>query len=336
MSSSNVERAFLEAASQEKPSYKQLTVSATLLPTEGFVEILTAGGAVTATLPPPPHARGRTFFIRRVGPAGNAAAVSIPDGGTISLSYPPEHTIISCDGTRYHVLSGARPNGVGVTETFLSTPVVVENDGTAGSALDTAVNIWVSEDGNYWEAFNNGAQTQPAPLFSASGLNLSRTDTNNIGSEYTNGITSRSKAAFTVGTDVCFVNATITISDVSGSDAVLVGFRKAAAYAADYNDYTDFAAIGNVSGDVKTVTALNNGVTTTTDTTDNWDDGETHTVQVSVSPTGAVTYQLDGGAPTTVAAFTFDSGDVIVPFLYFLQDSDKTDATISRYVVGRQ
>ena len=58
--------------------------------------------------------------------------------------------------------------------------------------------------------------------------------------------------------------------------------------------------------------------TTTTDTTDNWADGETKTLEVYVAKSGAVTYKVDGATPTTVAAFSFDSGEVVVPFFYFL------------------
>jgi hypothetical protein len=32
-----------------------------------------------------------------------------------------------------------------------------------------------------------------------------------------------------------------------------------------------------------------------------------------------VTYLIDGVAPTTTAAFSFDSGEVVVPFFFFLQ-----------------
>jgi hypothetical protein len=38
-----------------------------------------------------------------------------------------------------------------------------------------------------------------------------------------------------------------------------------------------------------------------------------------------VTYEIDGVAPTVTAAFTFDSGDTVVPFLYFLHDADLMD-----------
>jgi hypothetical protein len=42
---------------------------------------------------------------------------------------------------------------------------------------------------------------------------------------------------------------------------------------------------------------------------------------VYVSAAGVVTYKIDDAAPTATAAFTFDSGDVVVPFFHLLHDA---------------
>ena len=60
-------------------------------------------------------------------------------------------------------------------------------------------------------------------------------------------------------------------------------------------------------------TNLNGGGAAYTNTTDGWADGETHTLRVNVSAAGVVTFLIDGVAPTSTAAFTFDTGDVILP-----------------------
>jgi hypothetical protein len=39
-----------------------------------------------------------------------------------------------------------------------------------------------------------------------------------------------------------------------------------------------------------------------------------------------VTYKIDGAAPSVTAAFTFDSGDTLIPFFYFLNDTDLAGA----------
>jgi hypothetical protein len=56
-----------------------------------------------------------------------------------------------------------------------------------------------------------------------------------------------------------------------------------------------------------------------------------------VDENGAVTYEIDGVAPTSVAAFSFDDAEVVVPFFYFLNDTDLVDTLeISEWECGLQ
>jgi hypothetical protein len=73
---------------------------------------------------------------------------------------------------------------------------------------------------------------------------------------------------------------------------------------------------------------LNDGTETITDTTQNWADTENHTLTVKVAKTGVVTYEIDGTAPTTTAAFTFDSGDTIMPFFRIQNATDVANGTV--------
>ena len=160
--------------------------------------------------------------------------------------------------------------------------------------------------------------------------------TDNDGVEITHGITSRARPYFTVGTDSAFYfEVTFSIADVSGTDDCAVGFRKAEAYQANIDDYDEMAALNVISGDIKIETILNAGATTTTDTTDNWADAASKRLKVLVSDAGVVTYTIDGSAPTTTAAFTFDDGEKVVPFFYFLNASDLAGAVnITKWEVG--
>jgi hypothetical protein len=179
----------------------------------------------------------------------------------------------------------------------------------------------------YFEYHILGTQTILFPQKAATGLDISMDQTDNDGVELTNGIVEGCRGAFKIGTDKAFyAKCKFSIVDVSGTDDCAFGFRKAADYTANIDDYTDFACLNVISGDIKIETALNNAATTTTDTTDNWADGETHTLEVYVSAAGVVTYQIDGEAPTTTAAFTFDDADVVVPFFYFLHATDVAGA----------
>jgi hypothetical protein len=85
------------------------------------------------------------------------------------------------------------------------------------------------------------------------------------------------------------------------------------------DDYDEMAVLNVISGNITIETILNGGSTTSTDTTDNWADAATHELEVRVSAAGVVTYKIDDAAPTVTAAFTFDAGEVLIPFMFFLQ-----------------
>ena len=174
---------------------------------------------------------------------------------------------------------------------------------------------------NMFEMHILGAgQTITVPVLEADGLNIALDETADEGCEISQGILARSRAAFVVGTHACYFKCKFELEDVSEVDEIAVGFRKAEDYQAALDDYDEMAAFNVISGDIKTETILNNDTTTTTDTTDNWGDGETHTLEVQVDIEGTVSYLIDGMEPTAVAAsdFVFDSGEVIVPFFHKL------------------
>lgn len=206
-------------------------------------------------------------------------------------------------------------------EKFQTAPVCTENDGTAASGTAGATNVAAFEN-NTFEYFMIGTQTLVAPTISADGLLASLDLTENDGVEYSQGITARSKSAFTIGTSPAFfLKVGLLVADVSGSDICAVGFRKAAqAYQAAFADYTDKATLSKKNGDIYTITALNNAADVETDTTLNWTDATAKVLEVYVSDTGVVTYKVDG-VTATGAAFTFDDGDVVIPFLHILHDA---------------
>lgn len=196
-----------------------------------------------------------------------------------------------------------------------------------GAAGDENILIW--PDGSL-EYHILGTQTILAPSMVATGLDITCDDVENDGLELCPGIlASNADAVFTVGTDPAFyMECKLAISDVSDFDDLAVGFRKLEAYQANVDDYDEMAALNVISGDVKIETILNGAGTTTTDTTDNVADGATVSLKVLVSAAGVVTYQIDDAAPTTVAAFTFDDAEVVVPFIYFLKAASPQAGTI--------
>lgn len=219
--------------------------------------------------------------------------------------------------------AGEAEGGRYTLETFEADPVTSKKTGGASAGATGTENI-MQFDKNTFEYHILGTQTILAPSLVAAGLNIGMDQTDDDGVEIGQGILARNKMAFTIGTDAFFLKVTFSIADVSGTDDCAAGFRKAAAYQAALDDYTDMAALNVISGDIKVETILNDAATTVTDTTDDWADGETHTLEVYVDSDGVASYKIDGVAPTAVPEtdFTFDDGDTVVPFLYFLNASD--------------
>lgn len=233
---------------------------------------------------------------------------------------------------------------------FQSIGPCVQNDGTVASGTGGETNLTVI-DGVPWEYFVIGTQTITVPSFSTGaspGLDISHDKTNTDGVIYTPFTNSKaSRLAFTIGTDPAFyVSLKLSCGDLTGANPLCVGFHGGAAatnplqvHTATFADYTDKACIGFTGGtaDIQTITCLNNAVgDTTTDTTLNGADNTDVTLTVKVSAAGAVTYEVDGAAATS-AAFTFDSGDIVVPFIYVLHGAGvMNDVILRKFVCGHQ
>lgn len=169
-----------------------------------------------------------------------------------------------------------------------------------------------------------GTQTITAPVITAAGLNLGSMDqTATDGLELNHGILSSQIPSFITGTDPAFfLRCRFSIADVSGTNDCACGFRIVAANQANIDDYTNMAVLNIISGDIKIETIIGNAATVTTDTTQNWLDTETHELMILVDDTGNVTYTIDGQPPTVTAAYQFINGTNVMPFFYFLQDTD--------------
>lgn len=229
-----------------------------------------------------------------------------------------------------------------VDDTFESQPVIstaVGSGAAPAEAADAAV-IALSTGRALYELYyaaveSTGTAVYKYPTVSADGLELPQDADHTDGPsaiELNNGITARSRCAFTVGTDDDFFFETkIKIDDISDVTSLFVGFRKAEAYQADPESYDEMAAFqigGTADGQVNIWTILNNGSTTKTDTTlDDWLDAGEHTLRVTVRKTGAVEFSYDAAEPTVTQKFTFDSGEVVVPFLHL--DGETGDAGVS-------
>jgi len=153
-------------------------------------------------------------------------------------------------------------------------------------------------------------------------------------------------ASCTIGTHGLVFDATFNSADFTDQDCVAIGFRKAEEFqtghqpiiAAASGDavYTDYVAFGVLSpDDVQISTRLNDGTTAHVDSTQATAASGNHRFQVTVTSAGVVTFAHIGAAvmsagtlaaPSTTKAFTFDSGDVVVPYLSIL--STNADSAI--------
>lgn len=213
------------------------------------------------------------------------------------------------------------------TSITLSQSPILQSTATTGAAPTGAtgdVNLMSLQDGEIMEQFILGAgQTIIAPRMSSAGLLTSLDLINAEGAEYNWGMRDNADPTFVIGTSPAFYfQLEVTAADIGGLDPFLAGFRIVQANDATLANYTDFAAIGASATDAADViylkTQLNTGGVTTTSTTDAWTDGQTKIFRINISGTGVVTYLINGAPPTATAAFTFDTGDRVAPFIRHL------------------
>lgn len=226
-------------------------------------------------------------------------------------------------------------------EYFRYPPMFADSDGQ-GAATGTAgdENLLMTRD-SAWRYHIIGTQTIVMPVWDSTaaggGLNIGMDQTNGDGVELAAGVTSRAAFVLVAGTDGGFFDVDLTVADVSGAAELAVGWRKCAAFTAAIDDYTDLACLNMQGGNVFIETILNNATTVSTDTTVDMADADQIRLRVEVDSTGACRFLAGvlatptvagpvAAIPATTAAFTFDSGDVIMPFVYFKHGSDVAGA----------
>lgn len=167
---------------------------------------------------------------------------------------------------------------------------------------------------------NIGTQTIVAPVLSATGLLLDQDDTAGDGSHTSANQQTLGDQSFIVGKSEYMAVANVVAADWTDTQ-FLLGIRKKAVYAADYNDYTDLAAIGGGAADGDSITTfgiLNNAATVATDTAVNFADTVSALLMIKVDIDGNVTAWANGvsypiySAGTT--ALVLDAGDEFIGF----------------------
>lgn len=187
-----------------------------------------------------------------------------------------------------------------------------------------------------------GTAAVVAPYQSADGLELKPQITAGA-VELTCGTTALSKGAHVVGSFLdpdkeLYYKVKCKIDDISDVTELWIGLRKAEAYQADPESYDELVAFNigkDADGQVEIHTILNNATTVETDTTEtDIVDGGEHTFEIRVKNNGVVTFLYDGAEPTVTKAFTFDSGEVILPFIHLDTEAGDPGVSISEFKVG--
>jgi hypothetical protein len=212
-------------------------------------------------------------------------------------------------------------------ENFSQNPVTSKRAGGATSGTTGDVNIMETSNSSFEYAILGAGQTITAPSLSlislgVSALNCEMDASNDEGLEICAGILSSNRNDFICGvSDPFFFRVRMKIGVVGNTDDCAIGFRKAEAYQANIDDYNDMAVLNVISGNIFIETIKTNAATVSTDTTDNWTDAQTKDLQVNVDENGAVTYLINGEAPTVTAAYSFTDSLNVVPFFYFLHSN---------------
>lgn len=223
-------------------------------------------------------------------------------------------------------------------DTFGTGPFLSAAAPETGAAVSATTDRVVGSAYNLFRvAVCGGNQALLAPFKAAgTGWDISHDLTNNDEIEMfpAGALSTDCPQAYTVGTDAAFFfRVKLTVADASGAELLQIGFRKQAAVtqAGDADpptlgDYTDYAVIGlrgtSATNLIKIATNINNGGETLTDTTMTWADAAQKILMVKVSSAGVITYEVNGAAPTATASATFDTGDVMIPFLKLVHGSD--------------
>jgi hypothetical protein len=213
--------------------------------------------------------------------------------------------------------------------TNLAGTAVPDGVADTGQQMITADNTYVYT--------NIGTQTIIAPTMVATGLELDMDLTNTEGLEITPSLLANTTKSFVVGKTSFSIRAELTAADVTDG-AYLIGFRKLAAYAADFNNYTDLAAIGTLAADsdaIVSVGILNNAATRSVDPSIEFLDATTVAFEVRVDEGGNVTaFVNDVSIAIESAASTplvLDAGDEMIPFVRGVNVGGGTpDAVVSK------
>ena len=176
----------------------------------------------------------------------------------------------------------------------------------------------------YYVASVNGTPVYAMPSIGTTGLDVPVVAANGVTAlEITSGISPRSLSTFTVGsTPKFFLEAKVSVTDVAKLGRMCVGFRKAEAYAASPNSYTNVCAVhvGETGATVANgfFSLLKNlasgGASFQASGETAWANTASKTLRLEVDQAGNCQMFVDGVPSVSGVSFKFNAGEIVVPF----------------------
>jgi len=236
--------------------------------------------------------------------------------------------------------TSAGPIGKGMYDTFAygdGKGIFCEDQSGLGTPAGNTVLV------PYICTFGSGMKLIVEPLVTqdlmidmdATSLDVAADQTDNDGlAIIAGGVGGSSGKPFVIGDDPAFYFCvTQTVADASGIDNNIVGFMEVQTgevWNADFearNSYAGIGCLGTAASGLTTCAITikdedDGDTVTTTDTTDTATEAVAYKYCTHVSAAGVATYTVNGAAPTTVAAYTFDDGVSVVPYYQYLHTND--------------
>lgn len=240
---------------------------------------------------------------------------------------------VPAEDAGFGYLESFTPNGIAAVPSALHTIA-----GLVQSAV--AQQLDIGYFGPHRFIFAQSTAQTILPVMDSVGLDISGDQVAAEAYEMFAGILGASGRPAVVGVDPAFYFCLgVKVADVSGASDLHVGWRSATqTQSATITDYLNYATIGlEGTSNPNTIFIMtgNDGSDVSTDTTNTLADGVATTYCVGVGNSGAVAYSIDNAAPTVTAAFTFDDGDSLIPFVQVQQGSDLSGAIdITEWRVG--
>ena len=209
---------------------------------------------------------------------------------------------------------------------------IMQDDATPKSVTDNETNVVFGSPVGIISFREEQTKTTSSWLVADGTLNIMADNTtDDEGVEIVLGWTSTDEGWIVARTTGACFTASITNTDISGTDQFLIGWRQNEAYRTDniYTGYADWSLVGvnNVDGSIFAIHEVAGGGTLSDDSGVNMADAETRVLRSCISATGVPTayYSAASGNVAAMTPITLTNGGTahtnaiqMVPFLTFM------------------